>query len=122
MWFFRSRALSRNASNSGSAAAALLRLGIEWVLRMPSASCSWVSAMASVDFSTKSLEVGCSMASSLPDRGFVGHPGQDFGDVPYLDGAALALQLAGDVHQAAEIAGEQMPSAAGDDVGGLALD
>ena len=36
----------------------------------------------------------------------VGHPGEHLGDVPARHRAALPLQLAGDVQQAAEIAGE----------------
>ena len=56
------------------------------------------------------------------DRRGIGHAGQHFRDMPDLDRAALALQLARDVHEAAEVAREQGISAAGRDVGGLALD
>ena len=57
-----------------------------------------------------------------PIGGVVGHAGEHFGDVTGYSPAALALQLAGHVHQAAEVAGEQRVRAGRRDVGGLLLD
>src|SRR4051812_18345189 len=120
MWFFRSRAVSRNCSNSGRLLAALRRFGIDCTRRTLKASCNCGFAIALVDSLEKALAFGWTMALlRLPDRRCVGHAGQHFGDMAHLYRAALALQLAGDVHQAAEIAGEQGVGAAGDDVRGL---
>ena len=52
----------------------------------------------------------------------IGHAGQHLGDVAHGDRAALALELAGHVEQAAEIAGEQRVGAGGRDVGRLVAD
>src|SRR5262245_28232357 len=123
IWSFKSRARSRSCSNSVRLAAAFKRFGIDWTRRTLSASCNSVFWIAFEDSLVKALELGCSIALlRLADRRVVGHAGQHFGDMAHFDRAALALQLAGDVHQAAEISGQQGVSAAGRDIGGLALD
>src|ERR1043165_297370 len=123
MWFFKSRARSRSCSNSGRLFAALRRFGIDWTRRTLKASCNCGSAIAFVASVVKALEVGCNMALlRFADRGRVGHAGQHFGDMAHFDLAAFALQLAGDVHETAKIAGEQSVGASGRDIGGLALD
>ncbi len=49
----------------------------------------------------------------------VGHAGEHLGDMAHPDGGAFARQPAGDVEQAAEIAGQQRVGAGGGDVGRL---
>ena len=60
---------------------------------------------------TAVIGLGLRRAAS-PIGGAVGHAGQHFGDMAHLDRRALALQLAGHVHEAAEIAGQQRIGAA----------
>src|SRR5690348_11640718 len=55
-------------------------------------------------------------------RELVGHPGQDFGDMPRLYRHAKPGQLAGDVQQAPEIAGEHRFGPGPGDVFGLVAD
>ena len=67
-------------------------------------------------------------AASAPAAGrtdrwhLVGDAGQYLGDMASLDAAADAGQLAGDVQQAAEIAGEHRIGTGRDDLGGLVAD
>ena len=58
----------------------------------------------------------------MPIGGVIGHAGQHLGDMAHLDVGAAARQLAGHVHQAAEIAGEQRRGAGRLDIAGLLVD
>ena len=87
-----------------------------------SARCSCGSASAARALSLKAGD-GCTGAhAALADRRLGELAGQHLGHVAHGDLAALARQLAGHVHQAAEIAGEQQVGAGRGDVLGLALD
>ena len=69
----------------------------------------------------KSCAVDC-ISGLSPIARVVAHVGQHLGDVAHLHRAALALQLARHVHQAAEIAGQQRVGAGRGDVAGLLAD
>src|SRR3546814_7191606 len=110
-----SRAASRSASNSGSLARALARLSMKPVFTCFIAFCSVWLASAARALSLKAWEV-LSMASGAPPRrlfgrlavrrltdgGMIRHARQHLGAVAHLDVGAPPLQLAGDVHEAAE--------------------
>src|SRR3546814_10074065 len=115
-----SRAASRSASNSGSFARALARLSMKPVFTCFIAFCSVWLASAARALSLKAWEV-LSMASGAPPRrlpgrlavrrltdgGMIRHARQHLGDVAHLHVGAPPLQLAGHVHKAAEVAGQQ---------------
>src|SRR3546814_12125775 len=120
-----SRAASRSASNSGSFARALARLSMKPVFTCFIAFCSVWLASAARALSLKAWEV-LSMASGAPPRrlprrlavrrltdgGMIRHARQHLGNVAHLDVRAPPLQLAGPVHEAAEVAGQQLGRAA----------
>src|SRR5690606_17207446 len=119
-----SRAASRISSNSGSASAALARFSMKPTRTCPSASWRLGSTSACLALSLNVL-VWTSIASAcrLADRRrLVGHAGEHLGDMAGVDADVVALQLAGHVHQAAEVAGEQGAGAARGNAARLLLD
>ncbi len=76
--------------------------------------------------STKRGVVASALTTSPPcglaDRRIVGHAGKHLGDVANLHGAALALHLARNVHQASQVARKQRVGAARRDIGALPAD
>ena len=113
-----SRPWSRSASNSGSRSAARARLATQPVLILASADCSAGFCQRRVGVvlegergrlpSTRSLT-----RSRLADRRRGDVAGQHLGDMARLHGRAQALEPAGHVHQAAEIARQQQLGAGG---------
>src|SRR6266566_3895078 len=128
-----SRAQSRSASNSGSLSATSRRRAMKFASTNFSAFCKSASASAAFALSLKRGEVAACVATSLiaspsrgplrePDRRIIRHSGQNLGDVARLNIGAVALQLAGHVHEAAEIAGQQQIGAGRRDGGGFLAD
>src|SRR5512147_323491 len=121
-WFFRSRAASRRASNSGKASIACMRLSMNLVRTWTSACCRCWSCSARVALSLNRCEVDCIGLLPLADRRLAGHAGQHFRDMARFDFAAFALQLAGDVEQASHVGRQNQIGAGRLDVGDLVLD
>src|SRR3546814_9785618 len=126
-WFLILTPSSRKASNSGSSRAVSTRRLAIGPPMMSIALRRLGSAIALWALASKSWEVTCMLMVMPPsvflaDGGRIGHAGQHLGDMAHLYAAALALQLAGHVEQAAHVAGQQQPGAGGGDIGGLAAD
>ena len=121
-----SRALSRSASNSGRAAAALARLLDEFRTDMAQRLLERGIVQRPVGIFLELRRGGVNghrrSSSGMPIGGPFGHAGQDLGHVPHLRVRAAARQLAGHVHQAAEVARPPGAGPRGDHVIGLALD
>src|SRR5271170_2120717 len=115
-----SRALSRKRSNSGRRLTDSARRSMKLARTWLSAFCNGASRSASWTLSLKCDDVGSALTFRLElrraDRRLFDHSGQYFGDVADGDGLAFAQELAGHVHQAADVAGKQGRRAAGDDV------
>ena len=122
MWSLIATARSRSRSNSGRRSAARARPPTQPASILASASCSGGSAIARVALRRNSSVVASVAAltlagSPIGGRGEVAR--QHLGDVPDLHGRALALEPAGDVEQAAQVAGQHEGRPGARDVGRL---
>ena len=118
-----SRARSRSASNSGSRSRRLPPPLGEAHLQLGQRLLQVGIGQRRVDIVLEVVRGRLHQRSPpVSPIGGLAHAGQHLGDVAHLDRAALALQLAGHVHQAAEIAGQQRVGAGRRDVGGLLAD
>src|SRR5258706_11129936 len=131
-----SRPISRRGSNSGSRERAMARLATRPPLRPASArwSCASSSAWRALSLNeavvgftwysrgtARASRRGTAAFSTLCNRRLTHFSGQHLRHVPSRDRPALAAQLAGHVHETAEIASEQEVGLGGRHIRGLLL-